>query len=420
MGLRRYWTLEPAELYQLTSDADYLDAFIGIYTEAVRCRLRCHGRPASMLSGGLDSSTVVALARDLLVAQGKPPLRTYSGMAGPGEDCAETRCIEAILAQGQLEPSCVRPSDTDDHVAALSAAMAAMEDPFDGSWTLLALMFLRAAQDDGRVLLSGVDGDYAVGAPTNYLTYLLRQGLWRATWQEARGFSRHYYRDYYSPTKLYLRAFCSRLAPPTLRGLKRKLTDLSQYRHLLRAHHIQPGFARRLGLMARVQGADCSMTPDPANGLQNWQLQTLQSANLTVGIERYERIASYFGIETRHPLLDIRLLQFSCAVPMQQKVRDGWSKYLLRGLAAQRLPQSVAWREGWEGLGWLFTNREAQQFANHSGLPMQALAHLLQPYLALGGLGCYQQALTRGGDDEQLRRMWEHYRFYQWQLGLSR
>ena len=84
---------------------------------------------------------------------------------------------------------------------------------------------------------------------------------------------------------------------------------------------------------------------------KNWQLETLQSSNLTVGIERYERITSYFGIETRHPLLDIRLLQFSCAVPMRQKVRDGWSKYLLRGLAAQRLPQSVAWREGWEGPG---------------------------------------------------------------------
>lgn len=420
LGLRRYWALEPAELGGLTTDEDYLQAFTGIYTEAVRCRLRCHGRAASMLSGGLDSSTVVALARDLLVAQGKPPLRTYSGIVGPGENCAETRSIEAILAQGQLESTCLQPSDIDDHMAALTAAMAPMEDPFDGGWTLLALLFLRAAQDEGRVLLSGVDGDYAVGAPTDYLHYLLRQGLWRRAWQEARGFSRHYYRDYYSPGGLYLRALCARLAPRSLRACRRKLTNVREYRRLLGSHNLAPGFARRIGFMARVRAADCNRVPDPVNGLQNWQLQTLQSANLTVALERYERIAGYFGVEARHPLLDIRLLQFSCAVPLQQKVRDGWSKYLLRGLAAQRLPPSVAWREGWEGLGWLFTRREAQQFANHPGLPVTALEQSLQPYLVPGSLACYQQEPVLGWDAEQLHRLWTHYRFWQWRQGAPR
>lgn len=81
---RQYWVLEPTDLSHLKTDEDYLEAFTEVYFEAVRCRLRCQTEPASMLSGGLDSSTIVALARDILVAEGKPPLRTYSAVSEKG------------------------------------------------------------------------------------------------------------------------------------------------------------------------------------------------------------------------------------------------------------------------------------------------------------------------------------------------
>ena len=61
---------------RLRSDGEYLEAFTELYTDAVRTRLRCHTAPASMLSGGLDSSTMVALARDLLATEGRGPLRS--------------------------------------------------------------------------------------------------------------------------------------------------------------------------------------------------------------------------------------------------------------------------------------------------------------------------------------------------------
>jgi asparagine synthase (glutamine-hydrolysing) len=50
------------------------------------------------------------------------------------------------------------------------------------------------------------------------------------------------------------------------------------------------------------------------------------------------------SIETRLPFLDYRLVEFGVGLKTSLKVRDGWSKYILRKTAAQVLPASIAWR----------------------------------------------------------------------------
>ena len=57
--IRRYWTLRPPTPLRLASDDLYAAAFLKIFTEAVRCRLRSAGGVGAMLSGGLDSSSIV-------------------------------------------------------------------------------------------------------------------------------------------------------------------------------------------------------------------------------------------------------------------------------------------------------------------------------------------------------------------------
>ena len=410
---RQYWVLEPADLSHLKTDDDYLEAFTEVYTEAVRVRLRCQTEPASMLSGGLDSSTIVALARDLLVAEGNPPLRTYSGISEQGTQCPETRSIEAVTAQGNLVSRYLRPSDTDTHSEALAIAMENVEDPFDAPWTLLALIFLSTRQDGGKVILDGLEGDLAVGAPTNYLMYLLRERQWCRAWFEARGFSRHYYRDYYSAFSLYLRALRSSVVTDTMRGYRRKLSAPLRYRNLVAGLTIAPKFARQVNLVTRVQHYDNTLST-PHTGLQGWYQHAINVPYLTVAIERYERLSSYFGVDTRHPLLDIRLLEFSAALPLSQKVRDGWSKLMLRQVAEERLDCSVAWREGRDQLGWKFTQRRAQYFGFKFGFPLDAMKALLAPYVNQHRLGQYQYEAIVQGKTDRLMDTWVDYCLYEW------
>src|SRR3989441_814506 len=74
----QYWTLDPEREIRMKSDAEYAAAFREIFTEAVRCRLRSAFPVGSMLSGGLDSSSIACVPRELLAEDGGGKLHTLS------------------------------------------------------------------------------------------------------------------------------------------------------------------------------------------------------------------------------------------------------------------------------------------------------------------------------------------------------
>ena len=69
--VQRYWYLEHTPELRLSSDDEYVEALLEIYTEAVRGCLRSHRPVGVSLSGGLDSGSVTALAARELRQQGK-------------------------------------------------------------------------------------------------------------------------------------------------------------------------------------------------------------------------------------------------------------------------------------------------------------------------------------------------------------
>ena len=85
-----------------------------------------------MLSGGLDSSTIVGHARELLLADRGPSLTTLSAVTDdPG--CEETRHIHAVLDLPGLDPVTIRPGDVGGFRDEIDAFVGSMEEPFDGS-----------------------------------------------------------------------------------------------------------------------------------------------------------------------------------------------------------------------------------------------------------------------------------------------
>ena len=80
LSLRNYWQLDPTKEICLGSDEEYAQAFRDIFTKAVECRLRSAFPVGSFLSGGMDSSSVTCVARDLLRNQNKGPLSTFSAL----------------------------------------------------------------------------------------------------------------------------------------------------------------------------------------------------------------------------------------------------------------------------------------------------------------------------------------------------
>jgi asparagine synthase (glutamine-hydrolysing) len=63
-------------------------------------------------------------------------------------------------------------------------------------------------------------------------------------------------------------------------------------------------------------------------------------------LEVLDRVASAFSIEPRYPFCDKRLVEYCLALPANQKLRRGWTRFILRDALAGVLPEKVRWRSG--------------------------------------------------------------------------
>jgi asparagine synthase (glutamine-hydrolysing) len=120
---------------------------------------------------------------------------------------------------------------------------------------------------------------------------------------------------------------------------------------------------------------------------------------LTVGRERYDRVAASVGIEPRDPLLDRRIVAFCLTLPGEQLLRGGWPKIILRRAMADRLPDTVRWRRGKEDLGWSFTAAFIKRTRERIHANLELNAHLLGPYIDFDALQHVRHGPANGCDD---------------------
>jgi hypothetical protein len=171
MEQRRYWSPADIEPIRLSSNQAYADGLRECLDRAVRRQMRSAHPIGCYLSGGLDSSSVAALAaralgeRDQrLAAFTQVPREGFDGSVPTGRYADETPYVEAIRkAAGNIDVTYVRNNDCDDF-AELERFFLALEGPVRNPTNLgwmLAIPRLARAQGR-RVLLGGLCGNYTI------------------------------------------------------------------------------------------------------------------------------------------------------------------------------------------------------------------------------------------------------------------
>jgi asparagine synthase (glutamine-hydrolysing) len=74
-------------------------------------------------------------------------------------------------------------------------------------------------------------------------------------------------------------------------------------------------------------------------------------------LELADKAAAAFGLEGRYPFFDRRMIEFGLALPAEQKLGQGWSRFILRRAMAGILPESIRWRPSKADLTPNFCNR---------------------------------------------------------------
>ena len=348
-----YWTLKPGPELHLGSNESYAEAFLEVFTEAVRCRLRSAGPVGSMLSGGMDSGSVVAVARALLAEQGKEPLPTFSAIGPDPLTCIETRTILAALTMDGLEPHTVNHARLDELLPELAELAQNPGEPYDNQMTLVRAVYLAAHREGIKVVLDGVGGDMVLN-DGGHIPRLLRAGHWRFAWREAVG-EQQFWGDQYPAWLAMYHAARAALALPWARRVYGAILKSYRTRRRIRQTGIRPEFAQRVQLGQRLERYRALRTPPMLLNRQQQHAEVVNHPNLTNGRERYDRVAASLAIEPRDPFLDRRVVDFCLRLPGEQLLHDGWPKMILRRAMAGRLPETVIWRRGKAHLGWTFT-----------------------------------------------------------------
>ncbi|MCX2980785.1 hypothetical protein EYC98_07830 [Halieaceae bacterium IMCC14734] len=389
ISLRCYWSPDPTTELKLGSDADYEQAFAEVFEKAVSRRLQGGDSVGAMLSGGVDSSTIVGVARNI---SREKRLLTVSAVSDDLQACREYQHIQQVLQAGGLDNLTLSPANMEAMRGQISTALSRLEDPNDGLLMLATVVYLQARTKGCVSVLDGVDGDQIASVAPTYPSHLLRQGQLSSAAIESFGLSRNFYTQR-SVASVFGQSLRTALIPNVLRKFRSACSRPTQFNRLLRNSDLNEQFAREIDLPARAAEMASQFTAGFPDTIREGHYRRLMPAYLTVAIERYERVAACCGVEHRKPLLDREVVEFCLSLPWEQKVRNGWSKYSLRRLAETVVPKAVAWRRGKEHVGWDFTTQwvamhrqQNVKFLNREGgrlepfFNMQYFQHYLQEY----------------------------------------
>ena len=405
--VRRYWELSPVIHSGLNTENDYIEAFQELFAEAVRCRLRGVPAAASMLSGGMDSSAIVGMGRRILAEEGGRPLHAFAVISNSPDTNRETSQILSVLDQGGLQAHLISETELSQWMDELVKAIQGESEPFDCLMNLNRTVYLHARDQGMNAILDGIDGDVLLSG-SGHLTQLWREGAFRTILEEtckAEGLTA----EYKMGRGMFWNSLLSVLmpsAPDWLRKLRQPYRTRKLITSAIRESIIDHDFAYRSRLGERFAALNSHKPSSRSLRQIERHKIALDHPFLTVGLERYERIASAFGVEARHPFTDVRLVEFCLALPWHLKTRRGWTKYILRRAMEPYLPSEVIWRRDKDSLMWEFNRIILKARADYFHQATLDEKENLKPYINLQKIEDFWHEYLILGDENHSEMLW--------------
>ena len=385
----RYWQFDLGPEDGYSSDEECQEAFLLVFAEAVRCRMRSAGPVAAMMSGGMDSAGISAMVRRLLPEMPGKQFHTYSAIADEPENCVESQCILSLTeslydtVHFVSVPSFKGMANVQD----LIEVATSKQHPIDNSILLPAVMCKAAGGQGHRVMLTGVSGDLTMAAPDRFPAHLLREGDWQQAWSECKAISEnHTFLHGASPAMLLLKNSWAAYAPDAARSLAFRLRHKETR---LAGSVINADFARKLDLAERLR------LQVNRHAISRVSFEEHQHSLVRVnsgpwgfvsGLSGYDRVAGRYGVELRDPWADKRVVEFFLRLPFRYKLRNGWTKHLARTAFALDLDNKVQWRRGKEHLGPHFYQSLMDERSKPAGQRMVVDLERLRPYVNIDTL----------------------------------
>ena len=316
-----------------------------LLTDAIRIRLRSDVPLGAFLSGGIDSSLVVALAQREL----EQPIQTFA-IGFSEADFDETRYAQ--LVANHVGTKHERFEVTPDALDIVDKLSYQYDEPFSDSSAVPTWYLCELTRKHVTVALSGDGGDELFGGYERYRALMLSQRLQRwlpVDWLKQSGIlsrlpdssaRRSFFRR--------VRRFCEALGQPPV---ERYMNWIQIFGEAQRLDLYDESFIEKLPNYNPTRFLQDAWSKSGKRDLVSCataaDLQTYMPCDLMTKVD----IASMaHSLEARQPLLDYRLVEWAAALPSHLKLRGNQGKYLLRQTFHELLPKEI-WTRPKMGFG---------------------------------------------------------------------
>lgn len=347
-----YWRVTDAARRGLAnqfsgSTEDALNELERLAKDAVRRQMAADVPLGAFLSGGIDSSTVVALMQ----AQSAAKVKTFTiGFHEEGyNEAVHAKAVASHLGTEHTDLY-VTPADA---MAVIPRLPTLYDEPFSDSSQLPTFLISQLARQHVTVALSGDAGDELFGG---YSRYTQAAGVWRFLRPMPSRLRTGVARSIQSvPVHTWnrLSGFAHRFIP----GRKRNVGDRAhKFADMINFENSQ-AFYRRLvshwaapeTLVLGSREATNYFTSAAADTKGMSFIESMMLADSLTYLPddilvKVDRAAMGVSLETRIPFLDHSLVEFAWRLPLSYKIRDGQGKWLLRQLLYRHVPRQLVER----------------------------------------------------------------------------
>lgn len=349
---RRYWSLPPGVSGTREGDAapslavdaraaSTLHEYRELFVDAVRLRLRADVPVGTCLSGGLDSSSIVAVAGRLLQSEHAVSLarlgehqQTFSAVyetPGPWDERQHIeRVIERTGAAGNYAQPTVERMWSD-----LERLVWHQDEPFQSTSIFAQWCVMDLARQRGvTVLLDGQGADEVLGGYRPFsvrAAELLRAGRLLGALRLLGDVRRA---GGVSQVSVLGKALAVQLPAPILKRLGST-----------RLKRAAEGSGLRPDMLADLRSSEAYDAPYVDQRSLSEHLARLIVEDSLPNLLRYEdRNSMAFSIEARVPFLDYRLVEYAFTRAAPLRIHRGWAKWVQRMAMRDFLPQDIVWR----------------------------------------------------------------------------
>lgn len=345
--IRRYWDLRAIAADAARHPIDLPDAeaeqqLESLLRDSVRQRMIADVPLGAFLSGGTDSSLVVALMQ----AQSQRRVRTYTiGFHDPEFDEATHAANVARHIGTEHTELYVGPEQA---LAAIPRLPEYYDEPFADSSQVNMLLVSQMTRQHVTVALSGDGGDELFAGYTRYHWAEMTRRRFHGMPPVVRGLLAAVIE---APTARGWETI-ARAVPPKRRPQRvgERAMKLAAFLReadadgIYRRQHTQWPYPQRIvpgGREKRGLAFDATLASDMPDFLSRMQLLDALTYLPDDIMTKVDRASMAVSLEAREPLLDHRLVEFSWRLPRHMKVRDGVDKWLLRRILHRYVPRTL-------------------------------------------------------------------------------